>query len=93
MKDSKSKYRKQLFICCNEKTDGTGCAPLGAEMLRDDLKKMLKEKGLNQEMRVVKSGCLDYCTEGIAAVMYPEGKTFTEVNLMDMERLFDELTK
>lgn len=91
MKESKNQYRKQMFICCNEKADGSGCATLGADTLRDDLKMMLKEKGLNQELRVVKSGCLNYCTEGIAVVVYPEGKTLTEVNLMDTERLFEEL--
>jgi len=91
MKESKSKYRKQIFICCNEKEDGSGCGTLGSLMLRDDLKKLVREKGLNQELRVVKSGCLDYCTEGIAAVIYPEGKTLTEINLMDTERLLNEL--
>lgn len=93
MQEGKNKYRKQIFICCNEKADGSGCGTIGGQILRDDLKKMVKEKGLNEEVRVVKSGCLDYCTEGIAAVIYPEGKTLTQVNLMDTERLFDELTK
>lgn len=91
MKSSKNQYRKQIFICCNEKEDGSGCGTIGGGILREDLKKMVREKGLNQEIRVVKSGCLNYCQEGIAAVIYPEGKTLTGINLMDTEKLFNQL--
>lgn len=91
MKTSKNQYQKQLFICCNEKADGSGCGTLGAEILRDDLKMAIREKGLQEKVRVVKSGCLNYCQEAIAAVIYPEGKTFLQVNLMDKDRLMEEL--
>lgn len=93
MKKSLSQYKKQIFICCNEKADGTGCATLGAAALREDLKNLVKQKGLNQEIRVNKAGCLNHCQEGIAAVIYPEGKTLTEINLMDTEKLLDELSQ
>ena len=91
MKKSNSQYKQQIFICCNEKADGSGCATLGAAALREDLKNLVREKGLNEEIRVNKAGCLNYCQEGIAAVIYPEGKTLTEINLLDTERLLDEL--
>ena len=93
MKESNNQYRKQIFVCCNTKADGSGCGPKGAEALRENLKTMVREKGLNREIRVVKSGCLDYCTQGIAAVIYPEGKTFTEISPADADGLMDELLK
>ena len=91
MKISKNQYRKQIFICCNEKADGSGCGSLGGAILREDLKNLVREKGLQQEIRVNKAGCLNYCQQGIAAVIYPEGKTLTEINLRDKDQLGEEL--
>ncbi|MCC7432867.1 (2Fe-2S) ferredoxin domain-containing protein [Candidatus Peregrinibacteria bacterium] len=78
MKEIKQPYEKHIFVCCNTKADGTGCAPKGGEELRNQLKKQALEKGL-AKVRVNKSGCLDFCENGIAVAVYPEGKFFLDV--------------
>ena len=39
--------------------------------LRDELKGMVREKGLEAQVRVFQSGCLGGCEQGVMAVKYP----------------------
>lgn len=89
MQEINKPYDKHIFICCNTKADGTGCGPKGGDQLRDKLKKQVIEKGLHK-VRVNKSGCMDFCDNGIAVAIYPEGKFLLDVkadelNFNDLE--------
>ena len=90
MKKDKSPHRKHIFICCNEKKDGSGCGVLGGNELRQKLKQLALEKGLF-DVRVNKSGCLDCCNDGITAVLYPEGHLYTKLSVGDAEKLLKEI--
>jgi predicted metal-binding protein len=70
MKNSSNNLNKQLFVCCNTKQDDSGCAPKGAEGLRMRLKDRVQALK-NPALKVTKCGCLGYCSEGIAAMVYP----------------------
>jgi predicted metal-binding protein len=78
MKELNQPYEKHIFVCCNTKADGSGCAPKGGEELRTKLKMQGIEKGL-YKLRVNKAGCLDFCDNGIAVAVYPEGKFYLDV--------------
>ncbi len=67
----KNGYDFHLFICTNEKKNGGGCGPRGAEALVDHLKSWTKEQGFKTKIRVNRSGCLGKCESGIACVAYP----------------------
>ncbi|MCM0606202.1 MAG: (2Fe-2S) ferredoxin domain-containing protein [Xanthomonadaceae bacterium] len=80
--------KSHLFICTNTKTDGESCGAKGSTVLRDAVKKQCHMKlGKSKEYRVNASGCLGKCEEGIAAVIYPEGKWFTKLLNTDIEKL------
>ncbi len=76
-----------LMICTNTRgpsTDGKpvkqSCGPLGAEGIRLELKSWLKEQVMKRprlqgvyKARVNSSGCLDFCSKGVALAIYPRG--------------------
>lgn len=67
-------YRAHLFICTNQKPGGKECcSPKGADALRLRVKEEAKKRW-GQDVRINSSGCLDACSEGIVAVLYPQGK-------------------
>ncbi len=88
-------YEAHLFICTNTKANGECCGPLGSNDLRSELKAVAKQRW-GGRVRINTSGCLDRCSEGIAAVLYPQGiwKTgLTRDNGPELEKLISENLK
>ncbi len=93
--NSENKLNAHLFICTNHKGEGANCGSKNSQVLRDGLKKWAKEahpewKGL---VRVNSSGCLGHCKRGITAVLYPEGRWFTQLTQDDHAVLAQALTE
>ena len=88
-------YKTHIFICTNIKEVGKCCGkePIAKELL-SKLKKELKESGLDGEdkIRISSSGCLGRCSEGPAAVSYPEGKWYNLYEKDDVAEL-EQITK
>jgi predicted metal-binding protein len=85
-KFTENKLQCHLFICTNTRDDDEACGNKGSCELREKVKGLVKEKGL-QNIKVTKSGCLGFCSEGIAAVMYPQQKFITELKQDDEQAL------
>lgn len=86
-------YKSHLFIC----TNSSGCAFLGGQKLRDDVKsKLITKLGIEtfkQKVRVNNSGCLGDCKNGIAACMYPQNKHWVDLTDKDSDLLVEEVLK
>lgn len=67
------------FVCTRTK-DGACCGLKGGAELRDRLKKWVKSEGLSKKVKVTASLCLGHCENGIAVVIYPEGKWLINVD-------------
>ena len=82
-----------LFICTNRKENGESCAARGSLELRESLKKRIQKEVPHDPgtVRLNASGCLGKCSEGITAVLYPEGKWFTEITSEDQTALVEEV--
>jgi (2Fe-2S) ferredoxin len=50
--------------------------------------KLINEHGLKGIVRANKSGCLDVCELGPAVVVYPDGVWYTNVQLDDVDEIF-----
>lgn len=50
-------------------------------------KKLIKDRGLNTEIRAQKTGCLEACEAGPSLVIYPEGTFYSRVKLQDVEEI------
>ena len=83
-------YKAHLFICTNKKQGKPCCGDKGAEELRQRVKQWASEQ-FGNEVRVNASGCLDKCSEGIAAVLYPQNLWLTGLKSADDERLKEAL--
>lgn len=85
-----SYYKYHLFMCVNERADGSQCcAQCNAQASRDFLKKRSKELEIAGPggVRINTAGCLDRCDEGPVAVVYPEGVWYTYVDNEDLEEI------
>lgn len=88
-----SYYQRHIFFCTNKREDGGACcADHNANAMRDYAKGRIKALDLNGKgkVRVNSAGCLDRCSEGPVAVVYPEGVWYTFVDRDDVDEIIDE---
>lgn len=89
-----SHYRRHIFFCTNRREPGGKecCAAKDSEAMRDFAKRRAKELGLAGKggVRVNAAGCLDRCSEGPVAVVYPEAVWYTYVDEADIEEIVVE---
>ena len=86
-----SKYDKHIFVCVNERSDNSqrgSCAKCGGLDIRMRFVQLINEYGLKGVVRANKSGCLDVCELGPAVVVYPDGVWYTNVQLEDVDEIF-----
>ncbi|MEJ5296691.1 MAG: (2Fe-2S) ferredoxin domain-containing protein, partial [Armatimonadota bacterium] len=67
-------YRAHVLVCC-----GNTCSMRGGPALLQQLARLVEEKGLKDEVRVVETGCLGISEHGPAMVVYPEGIIYARV--------------
>ena len=80
-----SLYRSHVLIC-----GGTGCTSSGGAKLLDEFEAQLKANGLENEVKVVKTGCFGLCALGPVVVVYPEGACYSRVQKEDVEEIVTE---
>jgi NADH:ubiquinone oxidoreductase subunit F (NADH-binding)/(2Fe-2S) ferredoxin/NAD-dependent dihydropyrimidine dehydrogenase PreA subunit len=78
-------FRSHILMCA-----GTACVSCGTFKVRERLEKELKDRGLDEEVKVVITGCNGFCAEGPIAVFYPEGIFYGKLKPEDMPFLVEE---
>lgn len=74
------RYRYHVFVCTNQKAPGKACCGEERGMaLVQLMKQLVRDKGLQAEVRVQRTGCLDVCHFGPGLVVYPEGTFYGHV--------------
>ena len=58
--------------------------------MHSELKKKVRDTGV-KGVRVQKSGCLDYCENGISCVIYPMSEWYSLEGEKDLEILFERI--
>jgi NADP-reducing hydrogenase subunit HndC len=69
---------------------GTGCTASGSKTLQTTLQKALEEKGLQDEIRIVETGCFGLCALGPIMIIYPEGVFYSNVQASDIPEIVEE---
>ena len=59
--------RINVLVCA-----GTGCSSTSSLEIYAKFNEVLKERGLDQEVKVVKTGCFGFCQKGPVVVIYPD---------------------
>ena len=78
-------YRSHVLVC-----GGTGCTSSHSGELIDALNANIKEKGLEEEIQVVRTGCFGLCALGPIMIVYPEGCFYSEVKVEDIPEIVEE---
>ena len=91
-----SYYKHHIFFCLNERRNGEACCALqSAQAGFEHCKARIKGEGLSgpDAVRVNKAGCLDRCSGGPVAVVYPESTWYTFVDTADIDEIVDSHLK
>ena len=59
-------YRANVLVC-----GGTGCVASGSQDVMSALSKELKDRGLEDEVKMVQTGCRGFCAMGPIVIIYP----------------------
>lgn len=78
-------YRSHVLVC-----GGTGCTASDSVKIIEELEVRIKEFNLQEEVKVVKTGCFGLCAEGPIIVVYPEGAMYTMVKVEDVKEIVEE---
>ncbi len=78
-------YRSHVLVC-----GGTGCTSSGANKIVDKFQSELEAKGLDKEVKVVKTGCFGLCALGPIIIIYPEGSFYSLVTVEDVPEIVEE---
>jgi len=69
---------------------GTGCRASASNMLYENLKKELKEQGLQDEVQVVETGCFGFCEKGPIVKVIPDNTFYVSVTPEDAKEIVAE---
>ncbi len=78
-------FRSTILVC-----GGTGCTSSGSPKLYERFSQLLTEKGLEKEVKLVKTGCFGLCAAGPVVIVYPEGAFYSGVQLSDIDEIVNE---
>ncbi len=67
-------FRSHVLICA-----GTGCTSSGSAQVAEALEQALRDNGLENQIKVVKTGCFGLCALGPIMIVYPEGTFYSRV--------------
>lgn len=76
---------KHVLVCGN-----VDCAAGGSISLIAALRRLLKDAGRNQDIRVTKTSCMGRCGEGPTVAVYPDGIWYRGVKEADAQELVEE---
>ncbi|MBQ7384631.1 MAG: NAD(P)H-dependent oxidoreductase subunit E, partial [Clostridia bacterium] len=77
--------RSHVLIC-----GGTGCTSSGSVKILDAMNAEIAAKGLQDEIKVVGTGCFGLCALGPIMIIYPEGTFYSCVKLEDVPEIVEE---
>ncbi len=78
-------FRSHVLIC-----GGTGCTSSGSQALFTKLEGELQAKGLENEIKIVQTGCFGLCALGPIMIVYPEGTFYSRVTPEDIPEIVEE---
>ncbi len=78
-------YRSHVMVC-----GGTGCTSSGAPKIIEEFNRQLAKAGLNEEVKIVQTGCFGLCALGPIVVVYPEGSFYSMLEPEHVEEIVNE---
>ncbi|MEI7471674.1 MAG: NuoF family protein [Chitinophagaceae bacterium] len=73
--EKKGSYKQRIAVCC-----GAGCISSGADELLKKLQSEISERGLQEEVEIVPTGCMGPCNQGPLLKCLPEHTIYQKVD-------------
>ncbi len=77
--------RSQVLIC-----GGTGCTSSGSQQIQDAFEVEIQKNDLQDEIKLVRTGCFGLCELGPVVIVYPDGTFYSRVSVDDVEEIVSE---
>ena len=77
--------RGHVLVC-----GGTGCTSSNSQKIIEEFEANLAAKGLQDEIKVIRTGCFGLCALGPIVIVYPEGAFYTLVKPEDVSEIVEE---
>ena len=77
--------RAHVLIC-----GGTGCTSSGSNKIIDAFNENIKANGLEEEIKVVQTGCFGLCALGPVVIVHPDGTFYSRVEADDVAEIVTE---
>ena len=78
-------FRAQVLVC-----RGSGCCKESEIDISSTIKTELKKNKLENEIEVIKVGCLGLCEMGPIVIVYPEGTFYSNLKAEDIPRIVEQ---
>ncbi|MCD8212419.1 MAG: NADH-quinone oxidoreductase subunit NuoF [Oscillospiraceae bacterium] len=80
-----SMVRSHILVC-----NGASCSACDSGMVHESFEKELKSHDLEDQARVVRTGCFGLCELGPVVMVYPEGACYVHVTPADVKEIVEE---
>ena len=77
--------RSQVLIC-----GGTGCTSSGSQQIQDAFEVEIEKNDLQDEIKLVRTGCFGLCELGPVVIVYPDGTFYSRVTVDDVAEIVSE---
>ncbi|MBR7117465.1 MAG: 4Fe-4S binding protein [Clostridia bacterium] len=77
--------RAHVLVC-----GGTGCTSSHSKDVQDAFAESIKEFGLENEVKLVQTGCFGLCALGPVVIIYPDGTFYSRVEAKDVREIVEE---
>ena len=77
--------RSQVLIC-----GGTGCTSSGSQQIQDRFVTEIEKNDLQDEIKLVRTGCFGLCEAGPVVIVYPDGTFYSQVEEKDVKDIVEE---
>ena len=77
--------RAQVLVC-----GGTGCTSSGSNKIQEAFQENIKAFGLENEVKLVQTGCFGLCALGPVVIVYPDGTFYSRVEPKDVKEIVEE---
>ncbi|MGE5620137.1 MAG: NAD(P)H-dependent oxidoreductase subunit E, partial [Sphingomonadaceae bacterium] len=78
-------YRAHVLTCA-----GSGCKASGSAQVMTELDAEVRRRGLQDEVKLVQTGCRGFCAMGPVMMIYPEGIFYCLVQPEDVPKVVEE---
>ena len=77
--------RAHVLIC-----GGTGCTSSGSKKIQKAFEQNIAAAGLEEEVKLVQTGCFGLCALGPVVIVYPDGTFYSRVTTDDVKEIVEE---